>query len=74
MSLVTNTHRTQITTAGSEFERETKWCEACNTSVRFLMSVHASYCVDCGGKVRMFRREESLLFAESVQRHKYQAV
>lgn len=74
---MTNNYRTlssTTTTMGtSEFDRETKWCDACQGRVRFLMSVNHSFCVDCGGKVRMFSREESLLFAETVQRHKYQA-
>ena len=61
------------TTGSSDFDREMKWCDACKAKVRFLMSVNHSFCVDCGGKVRMFSREESLLFAETVQRHKYQA-
>jgi len=56
-----------------EFYRETKWCESCQAQVRFLMSVNHSFCVDCGGKVRLFSREERTRFAESVQRHKYQA-
>lgn len=56
-----------------EFYREMKWCDACQQQVRFLMSVNHSFCVQCGGKVRMFSREESLRFAETVQRHKWQA-
>ena len=57
----------------SEFYRETKWCDACKSYVRFLMSVNHSFCVDCGGRVRMFNREEGSRFAETVQRHKWQA-
>ena len=79
MSLVTNhrntlsTTTTTTTTNEAEFYRETKWCDACQARVRFLMSVNHSFCVDCGGRVRMFSREESSRFAETVQRHKYQA-
>jgi len=59
--------------ADTEFYRELKWCDACRKQVRFLMSVNHSFCVQCGGKVRMFSREESLRFAETVQRHRWQA-
>jgi anaerobic ribonucleoside-triphosphate reductase len=40
----------------SEFYDEQKWCEQCKTYVRFLMSVNFSYCVHCGGRVRLFSR------------------
>ncbi len=74
LPFVTNNRRTQETTMdNSEFYRETKWCDACKTYVRFLMSVNHSFCIDCGSRVRMFNREESSRFAETVQRHKWQA-
>ena len=72
---MTNHHATlsttTTTTTGSDFDRETKWCDTCSTQVRFLMSVNASYCTCCGGKVRLFSKQESARFAESVQRKKY---
>ena len=61
------------TPGNSDFERELKWCDACKKSVRFLMSVNHSFCVHCGGRVRLFNREERTRFAETVQRHKWQA-
>ena len=61
------------TPGNSDFERELKWCDACKKSVRFLMSVNHSFCVHCGGRVRLFSREERTRFAETVQRHKWQA-
>jgi rRNA maturation endonuclease Nob1 len=71
---VTNqAQRTMTNATTSEFYRETKWCESCQAQVRFLMSVNHSFCIDCGSKVRLFSREERTRFAESVQRHKYQA-
>lgn len=57
----------------AEFYKETKYCETCRTYVRFLMSVNHSYCVQCGGKVRMFSRDDSRNFIDTVQRHKWQA-
>lgn len=70
---MTHTFTTKLstTTAASDFDRETKWCETCQTQVRFLMSVNASFCVCCGGKVRLFSKTESVHFAESVQKKKY---
>jgi len=57
----------------SEFYNEKKFCEACKTYVRFLMSVNHSFCVQCGNKVRMFNRDDAQTFVETVQRHKWQA-
>lgn len=60
-------------TTNTEFYTEAKWCEACNEYVRFLMSVNHSYCVTCGGRVRLFNRDDGSRFGETVQRHKWQA-
>ena len=69
---VTTAHLAQFpTTTGSDFDRETKWCESCQTQVRFLMSVNASYCICCGSKVRLFSKDEATRFAATVQRNKY---
>ncbi len=57
----------------SEFYDEHKWCERCEKYVRFLMSVNHSYCVHCGGRVRLFSRADSAQFQDDVQRHKWQA-
>ncbi len=57
----------------AEFYSESKWCDACKTYVRFLMSVNHSYCVGCGGRVRLFNRDDGRSFSETVQRHKWQA-
>ncbi len=56
-----------------DYYDEKKYCEQCKTYVRFMMSVNHSYCVDCGGRVRLFSREDSERFQEHVQRHKWQA-
>lgn len=57
----------------STYYDEAKFCEHCKDYVRFLMSVNFSYCVNCGGRVRLFSREDSEHFHEGVQRHKWQA-
>ncbi|MFY9343672.1 MAG: hypothetical protein WAT39_14340 [Planctomycetota bacterium] len=61
------------TTNNTEFYDEVKWCEQCSNYVRFLMSVNHSYCVQCGGRVRLFSRDDRNRFSETVQRHKWQA-
>jgi len=59
--------------ANTEFYTETKWCEACRRYVGFLMSVDHSYCIDCGGRVRLFSGNDRARFGETVQRHRWQA-
>lgn len=72
---VTNARRNLAVpqTANTEFYTESKWCESCKTYVPFLMSVNHSFCVHCGGKVRLFSRDDNSRFGETVQRHKWQA-
>ena len=55
------------------FDQEKKWCEQCKSYVRYLMSMDHSYCAHCGQRVRLFSREDSQRFTETVQRHKWQA-
>jgi len=56
-----------------EFYNEQKWCEHCRQYVCFMMSVNYSYCVTCGGRVRLFSRADADRFQQTVQRHKWQA-
>ena len=73
-AFVTNNSRNlDLSNNTSEFYTEQKWCDHCNGYVRFLMSVNHSYCIECGGRVRLFNRNDSASFQETVQRHKYQA-
>ncbi len=66
---------TNLSTMGNtEFYNESKWCDGCKGYVRFLMSVNHSFCVQCGGKVRLFANDERSRVAEAAQRHRYQAV
>jgi hypothetical protein len=73
-AFVTNNSRNlNLSNNTSEFYTEQKWCDHCNGYVRFMMSVNHSYCIECGGRVRLFNRQDSSNFQETVQRHKYQA-
>ena len=35
-----------------------KFCQACDTYVTYLQSVDQSYCVQCGGVVRLFSDDD----------------
>ncbi len=68
-----NNHNLNISDSNSEFYTEQKWCEHCNSYVRFMMSINQSYCVECGGRVRLFNKSDANSFQETVQRHKWLA-
>jgi hypothetical protein len=72
-AFVTNNSRNDLSDTTSEFYTEQKWCDDCNSYVRFMMSINHSYCVNCGGRVRLFNSNDSATFQETVQRHKWQA-
>ncbi|MBM3973278.1 MAG: hypothetical protein FJ301_04170 [Planctomycetes bacterium] len=59
--------------AETEFYAETKWCGDCRANVRFLMSVNHSYCIHCGGTVKLFDSDGAGRFGERVRLHKWQA-
>jgi predicted amidophosphoribosyltransferase len=68
-------HSSQPTmTTTASFYRETKWCGSCSAQVRYIASVDHSYCVQCGGKVRLFAPEQRQALAEAAKLHRYQAV
>ncbi len=74
MSVVTNKRdNLDLSSLNNEFYNEQKYCDHCQSYVRFLMSVNHSYCIECGGRVRLFSREDKQSFQETVQRHKWQA-
>lgn len=37
-----------------DYYQESKYCPRCDTYVRFLQSIEACFCVECGAKVRLF--------------------
>ncbi|MEL6430529.1 MAG: hypothetical protein AAFZ87_04425 [Planctomycetota bacterium] len=51
----------------SDFESDRKWCPTCETYVPYLMSYESSYCVECGGEVRLFSRADWETFSETMQ-------
>ena len=53
-----------------DFYKEQKWCEKCETYVRFLMSVDHSFCVHCGTRVRLFSKEDLKAFQEAANEKK----
>ncbi|GAB4151615.1 MAG: hypothetical protein Fur0037_20330 [Planctomycetota bacterium] len=57
----------------NDYYTEKKWCEHCKDYVRYLMSVDHSFCTRCGGRVRLFSRDDAERFSENVKRHKWQA-
>jgi len=42
-----------------------RFCPACQFYVRFLLSPEAGYCVECGGRVRVFSPAHLLDFRSS---------
>ncbi|MAD34899.1 MAG: hypothetical protein CMJ88_14235 [Planctomycetes bacterium] len=68
-----NDTKMDVPTSNTEFYSEQKWCDQCQSYVRFLMSINHSYCIDCGGRVRLFSGDDKRSFQDTVQRHKWQA-
>lgn len=44
--------------AEGDYYSERKWCRRCGRNVRYLMSVHHSYCFYCGGVVTLFSKDQ----------------
>ena len=56
-----------------DFYTEQKWCEHCKRYVRYLMSVHHSFCVECGTQVGLFSKEDWKKFNDQVEKRKFRA-
>ncbi|MGB0951782.1 MAG: hypothetical protein ACPG31_01025 [Planctomycetota bacterium] len=54
----------------SDFFKDTKYCSRCHDYVRYLQSVDASFCIDCGGKVRLFSAADKRAFLEDLKQAK----
>jgi hypothetical protein len=54
-----------------DFEKETKWCDACQTYPRYLQSVDHSFCVECGSRVRLFSKFDAESFGESLVKKRW---
>ena len=48
------------------FDSNRKWCPACDRYVAYLMSITTSYCVECGGEVRLLSTRDWESFSESM--------
>lgn len=49
------------------FYSDRKWCPCCSSYVSYLMSLDTSFCIECGGEVRLFSKEDWLVFSETMQ-------
>jgi len=57
-----------------DFYHEKKFCKKCGKYVRFLMSIHHSYCIDCGSIVYLFsQKDKRKFFKEPVDAKKAKA-
>lgn len=45
-----------------DYYGEKKFCKKCDKYVRFLMSIHHSYCIDCGSIVYLFSQKDKKRF------------
>lgn len=50
-----------------DFYSDRKWCPSCDRYVAYLMSVTTSYCVECGGEVRLFSEDDWESFSASME-------
>lgn len=57
----------------TDYYAEKKWCPKCREYVRYLMSLHASYCVECGSRVKLFSSTDKRAFLKSLDEAKKQA-
>ena len=52
------------------FHDDTKFCPCCDAYVRYLASVERSYCVECGGEVRLFSEADWGKFQQRMEDRK----
>jgi len=50
-----------------DYYSDRKFCPQCNDYVHYLMSIEHSYCVSCGGEVRLFSEDDWASFNEAIQ-------
>jgi hypothetical protein len=53
-----------------DFYGATKYCPCCAKNVRYLASIELSYCVECGGEVRLFSAEEWTAISATLEARK----
>ena len=49
-----------------DYYSDRKFCPSCSKYVTYLMSIEHSYCVECGGQVRLFSNEDWEEFHDSL--------
>jgi|TARA_B100001750_G_scaffold244801_1_gene262983 hypothetical protein len=49
-----------------DFYHTKRYCPKCRDYVRFLQSLKAAYCVDCGARVRLFNPQDKKAFAQGL--------
>jgi hypothetical protein len=49
-----------------DYYTDQKYCPSCDKYVAYLMSIERSFCVECGGEVRLFSKEDWESFNESL--------
>jgi hypothetical protein len=48
-----------------DYYTDERYCPHCNRHVQYLLALEASYCVRCGGAVRLWSAEEQARFQRS---------
>jgi len=51
----------------SNFYNDKKHCAHCDKYVSYLMSVDASFCVECGNEVHLFSKEDWTSFHQNLE-------
>ena len=49
-----------------DYYSDRKFCPTCNDYVPYLMSVEHSFCIECGGRVKLFSKDDWQSFHESL--------
>jgi len=57
-----------------DFYNDKKWCAQCADYVPYLMSIERSFCVACGGEVRLFSKEDWRAFSAGMASRKPKGV
>ncbi len=51
-----------------DFYKDKKFCAECEGYVNYLMGLEFSYCVTCGGRVRLFSKQDWENFNDTISR------
>ena len=54
----------------SSFHADTKYCPCCDEYVKYLASIDTSWCIECGGEVRMFSKDDWAAFQAKMEARK----